>query len=890
MSAAPDLVLIEKARRESLDATQRRIDAAAKPFAAALAAWLRRFAAVEAARALRDPRAYAGARIDVAKARTPTEPELRGELERLLRMFGLRAAGDAANRTAGEVVIPASLYRDAVASKDVRIQWFWQLEREMVRKVDDILESTRQAARDSVKRILVDASREKVQPSTGEIARRIRTAFRGPGETERPHRVHATEGERAFAFSSERAALIARTETVQAENTGIFGGYVATGVEEVEWLAFVDGRSGDRHHERMKGERVRVGEYFTLPSGAKLRYPGDPMGPIGETVNCFPGETRVMARGVRRIFRRWYSGDLVEIRTTLGHHLTGTPNHPVLTPEGWIALGALDEGGHVFSGGRLDPLLGAHRDDDDAPPTLEQVFRLSSGGDRALHVGSPLDFHGDGQGHEVDVVSVDGELRDRLDAALAKHRSKLGLADADAAQRDLLLSGSLDHLGSGAALPANGIVSRGGEGGALLGGALLHAQEHRLGAVAGLDPGPAQPNGDARSRDAELGGDRLHAAALLEESHDGFDGDLWSSHVLDSVVSTSRRAWSGFVYTLETERGSFAASGVVVHNCRCSLRAVRAKATKPKAVPARTQAAPTPAPQRPIDRVEAAPSTTRTRPVEVPQERITIEPETREVARRVLGRSVSDEALAALAGLRSARMVLDHDEGTVYLRGTQPMGQGAASASRQIYRDEAGRLTLYNEAFVIPGDAQGSGEGSRAFGQQVEAAAAIGVEQILAECARGRGMNGYYTWARLGYDAELPEWAQRETGLRTISELMATPEGRAWWKEHGQTFAGTFDPRPGSQSRRILDAYLRERFGKARAAEQAPDIDAEERRLDAAWDEVGRTRGIPPPLVALRGDVLATAWGYYLAGRYRDAPEAWLAGLRRRAERAGLVV
>jgi hypothetical protein len=281
-----DLVPIEKARRESLDAVQRRIDAAAKPYAAALAAWLRKLARIEAERAILNPHAYAAGRAGIAKARAPSESELRGELERLLRMFGLRAAGDAANRTAGEVVIPASLYRDAVASKDVRIQWFWQLEAEMVRKVDDVLESTKQAARDSVKRILIAASKEKTQPSTGEIARRIRTAFSGPGDTERPHRVHATEGDRAFAFSSERAALIARTETVQAENTGIFGGYVATGVEEVEWLAYSDGKSGNRHHERMKGERVRVGEYFTLPSGAKLRYPGDPMGPIGETAAC----------------------------------------------------------------------------------------------------------------------------------------------------------------------------------------------------------------------------------------------------------------------------------------------------------------------------------------------------------------------------------------------------------------------------------------------------------------------------------------------------------------------------------------------------------------------------------------------------------------------------
>lgn len=113
----------------------------------------------------------------------------------------------------------------------------------------------------------------------------------------------------------------------------------------------------------------------------------------------------------------------------------------------------------------------------------------------------------------------------------------------------------------------------------------------------------------------------------------------------------------------------------------------------------------------------------------------------------------------------------------------------------------------------------GKGAGSRIFAQQVENAARLGVDRIVATASGDMGFNGYYTWARLGYDGPLPrDLVARPAGMegaRRISELMATPAGRDWWKLHGKTTNMEFDVREGSASRQILDAYMAE---KAKAA------------------------------------------------------------------------
>lgn len=90
-----------------------------------------------------------------------------------------------------------------------------------------------------------------------------------------------------------RAENIARTETLRSVNIGRYEAYrqaVDSGrVREQDirrtWNATPDKRTRDTHAE-MGGQTVGLNEAFVSPSGARLRYPGDPLAPAHETINC----------------------------------------------------------------------------------------------------------------------------------------------------------------------------------------------------------------------------------------------------------------------------------------------------------------------------------------------------------------------------------------------------------------------------------------------------------------------------------------------------------------------------------------------------------------------------------------------------------------------------
>jgi len=137
-------------------------------------------------------------------------------------------------------------------------------------------------------------------------------------------------------------------------------------------------------------------------------------------------------------------------------------------------------------------------------------------------------------------------------------------------------------------------------------------------------------------------------------------------------------------------------------------------------------------------------------------------------------------------------------------------------ATRSMETDpETREKIVYNESIEIGSKYRGSGIGADIFSQQVQEASAAGFSKIKTDASRQPGYNGYYTWARLGYDGPIPKSVRDKfPGVSRVSELMRTPEGRSAWKEHGDTFAGEFDLKPGSQSRRVLDAYMKAKRGE----------------------------------------------------------------------------
>jgi hypothetical protein len=209
-------------------------------------------------------------KIGLTKA--ATDKELEEKLLKLLMQYGLRQVDSTGRATAatlgGEWLLRPGFIDEILKTKVVRVQGMMKETQALVRKA--LGDLSRQAAK------------EKPRPTMGDLARRIRT-----------------DTKKLYAFSPERASLIARTESAQMENEARFEGMRVAGVDEIEWLAFKDGRSKKRHHEQMNGERIKVGDKFTTPLGNKLRFPGDPSAPIEDTANC-----RCTAVPVRRKERR----------------------------------------------------------------------------------------------------------------------------------------------------------------------------------------------------------------------------------------------------------------------------------------------------------------------------------------------------------------------------------------------------------------------------------------------------------------------------------------------------------------------------------------------------------------------------------------------------------
>ncbi|MFE1598188.1 phage minor head protein [Methylobacterium sp. ID0610] len=112
------------------------------------------------------------------------------------------------------------------------------------------------------------------KPLGGEQIAKMLTAYRNRALRYRAETIGRTEAMAALHQSQDEA-------TQQAINRGQIN---PVHVEEI-WHATIDGRVRDTHRA-MNGQRVRRGQPFVSPSGARLRYPGDPQAPAGETVNC----------------------------------------------------------------------------------------------------------------------------------------------------------------------------------------------------------------------------------------------------------------------------------------------------------------------------------------------------------------------------------------------------------------------------------------------------------------------------------------------------------------------------------------------------------------------------------------------------------------------------
>lgn len=129
--------------------------------------------------------------------------------------------------------------------------------------------------------------------------------------------------------------------------------------------------------------------------------------------NCLvPGGT-VLAEGVVAHSCREYNGPVITLETSRGNKVTVTPNHPILTTEGFVPAGSLHKGSKIVEAtGKYRFFLGKTPNDINVPTPIEQIAHsiVQAGGSSSIRVkSSPVQFHGDGSAKsEVDIVFSNG--------------------------------------------------------------------------------------------------------------------------------------------------------------------------------------------------------------------------------------------------------------------------------------------------------------------------------------------------------------------------------------------------------------------------------------------------------------------------------------------------
>lgn len=183
----------------------------------------------------------------------------------------------------------------------------------------------------------------------------------------------------------------------------------------------------------------------------------------------------------------------------------------------------------------------------------------------------------------------------------------------------------------------------------------------------------------------------------------------------------------------------------------------------------------------------------------------------------LFGRAIGDPVWALLVGAPDGAVVevlpspaQDYQHG-VQLRVDHPWFNG--TAIRYLFADADGDVAMVNDWLHVRDEAP-PGIGTRLLAHQAATAESLGVLYLAAEAAGSPGstVNGYYTWARLGFDGLIPEQVRAQLpsewrAARTVLDLIERPGGAVWWRTHGRTYNATFDLRPGSRSWRVLQGY-----------------------------------------------------------------------------------
>lgn len=380
--------------------------------------------------------------------------------------------------------------------------------------------------------------------------------------------------EASYGVSKSKAKFLARQEThlymvaIKKER------YLDAGVSKYKWQTVV---GSSKHPVRPMHKRLD-GKIFDWNNPPITDEKGNRNHP-GQDYNCIVGDTVVEFNSkVLRRFKRFYEGSIVKLTSESGLNISITPNHPVLTTVGWVFAKDINPSHKLLkriNGNLVDFLSTEVNHGVSTANEIDNFLRVVSFKEGVPR--SQIKLHGELIGdHEVDVVAVNGELFDGVNAfAGQKIKNKLFaspdhalvLESVNSAFSEFLLgtlntpysivsfSDLLDPLGASHSIPLDLFRFR------LTSDAYSGLKQAASNNISGY----AKEFCDAI---LALKFDSIHFDDSTSVEVYSIPGML-SFFTADSIVDVCNDNYSGEVFNYETLSGTYIANGFALGNCRC---------------------------------------------------------------------------------------------------------------------------------------------------------------------------------------------------------------------------------------------------------------------------------------------------------------------------------
>ena len=360
----------------------------------------------------------------------------------------------------------------------------------------------------------------------------------------------------------------ARTMVTSAQNGGRIDAYrraESMGIKTLKvWLATPDGSVRDSH-ARLDGEEKEPEEEFS--NGC--RYPGDPNGDPAEVYNCFLPNTKIASDSeIVRSYKHKYKGKIISIKTASGVEFSCTPNHPILTLNGWTAAESLNNGDNILvTFGSGNEISRRNPNINHTFPSLDTIHKSFNefGSKRTCALG--VNFHGDIPTSDVEIITQKRLLRGNQNSSRRNGVNKFLLKRSD--KSFMSQCTFMEHF-RGILKTSFCDIRSVSQLFSFFFGRLGHPEIHSLRPIALFNSGGMQPLHNNTSGYTELFSDCI----------DGFTGLICS----DNIISIDVSSGSSHVYNLQTKNGYYFVNSIIpqkkrksnnifaiAHNCRCTL-------------------------------------------------------------------------------------------------------------------------------------------------------------------------------------------------------------------------------------------------------------------------------------------------------------------------------